>query len=206
MRTALAGIALALGLPGLAGAATADCGKAGGQVDELICQSQELAQLDAEQDRLFLLARDAYMRATERNKLVADQEAWTASREDCLKTADPTLCLRDSMVTHIAGLLRDYPDARYGERGISLGPFAADCPSLGAPLTATFVNSDPGAVYLAWADRTVVLDHAMSGSGARYEATVDGGNYLFWNKGNQATFKLPGVAKSLTCTLATDVE
>jgi membrane-bound inhibitor of C-type lysozyme len=46
-----------------------------------------------------------------------------------------------------------------------------------------------------------VLDRAPSGSGARYRATLDDGDYLFWNKGDEATFEAPGVSGPLTCSL-----
>jgi membrane-bound inhibitor of C-type lysozyme len=48
----------------------------------------------------------------------------------------------------------------------------------------------------------VVLDQAVSGSGARYTATLADGDYLFWNKGNAAQFEAPGVEGTLECELS----
>ena len=48
----------------------------------------------------------------------------------------------------------------------------------------------------------MVLEQAISASGARYAATLPEGDYLFWVKGNSAMFEAPGIGGTLDCTLA----
>ena len=42
----------------------------------------------------------------------------------------------------------------------------------------------------------------LSASGAKYEATLADGHYLFWNKGDTAQFEAPGVEGTLACVLS----
>jgi uncharacterized protein len=205
MRTILAPALAFLGFAGAAAAETgpsSDCAAAQGEVETLICGNAELAELDRETARLYALALDGpHMTEARRDaELVPFQRGWIKGRNDCWKDADVAACVKREYVVRIAELRQGYADARAGE-GISIGPLVGECPGLDALLTVTFVNSDPGAVYLAWRDRVAVLDRAPSGSGARYQAALDDGDYLFWNKGDEATFEAPGVSGPLTCSL-----
>lgn len=204
-----AGAVATLCMLGAAGAASAqdgpsfDCAAAESQAEKLVCGDDEFAELDREVVRLFRLASDGPdLTAAQRDELAAFQRGWIKGRDDCWKDDDPAACVKRSYVIRIAELRQRYAGARAEDAaGISLGPFATRCTGLDAVIATVFVNSDPGAVYLAWADNVAVLDHVISGSGARYEATLGAGHYLFWNKGDTALFEAPGIEGTLNCTL-----
>lgn len=180
-----------------------DCAAAESTAETLVCGGPELAQLDRETARLYALAIDGpHMNPERRRELVAAQRGWIKGRDDCWKAEDLAACVKASYVIRIAELRQGYSDARAADTaGISLGPFATRCEGLDAGIGTTFVNSDPGAVYLAWRENVVVLDHVVSGSGARYEATLESGHFLFWNKGDTALFEAPGVDGTLSCVV-----
>jgi uncharacterized protein len=203
-RILVAGLVLAAGTAAVAEGPSFDCGKAESSAEKLVCGDGELGQLDREAARLYALALDGpHMTPDRRDTLVAMQRGWVKGRDDCWKADDLRTCVLDQYVIRIAELRQGYADARSDDAaGISLGPFVAECPGLDAVLGVVFVNSDPGAVYLAWRDRVAVLPQGPSGSGARYAATLADGDYLFWNKGDEAQFEAPGVDGTLECTLS----
>jgi len=68
-----------------------------------------------------------------------------------------------------------------------------------APLAATFINSDPGAVAIATNGQTVALDHVQAASGAHYAGRWNGEDWSFWEHGGEATLAVPG-KPAMTCT------
>lgn len=204
-RAAVAGlVALAAGTAGAAEGPSFDCGKAESGAEKLVCGDARLAELDRETARLYRLALDGpEMTADGRKALVATQRGWVKGRDDCWKAAEPGTCVADAYFDRIAELRQGYAGARSDDAaGISFGPFATACPGLDAAVAAVFVNADPGAVRLAWGDRAAVLTQTVSGSGARYAATLADGGYLFWNKGYTALLEAPGIDGTLECTLS----
>ena len=200
----LAVLTCAAGAPAsAAGAPSFDCVRAAVAVERMVCEDAELSALDRELARLYRLASEGPgSGAAGRTALVAAERGWIGRRDRCEASEAPRTCVKAAYVGRIAELRENDVGAPAATpAGISLGPFAADCPCLGAALTVVFVNSDPGAVFLTWGDRSAVLDRARSASGARYAATKAEGDYLFWNKGSEASFAAPGVAGTLTCAL-----
>lgn len=58
-------------------------------------------------------------------------------------------------------------------------------------------ENDPGAVFLLWQGHAVVL---LAASGAKYGADTQGGQLVFWSKGDEAMFTLPD-QPALNCQL-----
>ena len=183
-----------------------DCAAASGEMEKVVCSTPELAQLDRELARLYGLAADGrHMTPERKRELVATQRGWIKGRDDRWKETDRPACIKREYVTRIGELRQAYADARSDDgAGISLGPFGTTCAGLDAGIGTVFVNSDPGAVYLAWLENVVVLDHAISGSGARYEGADWQGRWQFWNKGDAATLEGPGLRGTLDCMVGED--
>lgn len=179
-----------------------DCAKADAAAEKLVCKDGTLAALDRELARLYDLAKAGrYMTKPRRKTLAATQVGWIKGRNDCWKAADLRECVLFSYVSRIAELRQGYANARSAnENGISRGPFSVDCKGLGAGIGATFVNSEPGYVYLAWRNEARLLTQTRSGSGARYSAKSAAGDTVFWSKGNEVLFQRPGKPE-LKCKL-----
>ena len=168
-----------------------DCARAQGQAQQLICSDAELAAIDRELDRLQRLAASDLAAAE-------PTDAWIKTRDECWKSDELRQCVVDSYARRIHQLRSASAAARAeGGDSRSAGPVAFDCGR--EPLAATFVNTDPGLVHLAWSSRALTLAHAPSASGARYAGRVDGESWEFWTKGNEATLIRPG-GEAITCT------
>ncbi len=186
----------ALGLAGtaLAAAPSFDCKKAEAQIEQLVCKDDTLARLDRETTRLYGLALDARSLPTAQKKsLLADQRGWIKGRNDCWKSDDARACTANQYLQRIYDLRHTYAGARtQDERGISRGPFNIRCPGVDAVIAGTFVQTSPGYAYLRWLDQQLVLQQTPAASGARYAATLNDGEALFWDKGPDAQLTLPG--------------
>ena len=172
-----------------------DCARADGQAQELICSDTELAAMDRELARLYALAEaDPQMPKPAQAELKAMQRGWVKGRDDCWKADDLRQCVVSNYAERIHRLRQGSKAARADvPQSISVGPLAYRCEGLGALIGATYINSEPGAVFLEWGPNDAhTLKHAMSGSGARYTAPVQGGEMVFWNKGKDATLTVPG--------------
>ena len=182
-----------------------NCAKASGQAQQLVCRDPELARLDREIARLYGLASSG-PQARRHPELKAMQRGWIKGRDDCWKSEDARRCVRDAYALRIAEL-RALPDARrqdaeLGDQALVIGPMPLRCPTVAGEVVVTFVNSEPGAVVLRTAQGSVVLDHLVSASGARYGGKLAGGDYLLWNKGRDYRLEWPG-APAAECTDAT---
>lgn len=179
-----------------AGQASFDCAKAATEAEKGVCASPGLAALDGVLGAIYARARalpDAP--AT----LDADQRAWIGHRDDCWSAGEPALCAKQEYVRRIAALVAAFPGAR-GDAPV-IGPIAARCETIADPIAAVFVNTEPGFLSLTWGDMALVLDQTMSGSGARYSDEDDGGHYVFWEKGREATFSGPALMAPAACVL-----
>lgn len=163
--------------------ASFDCDRARGQAQELICADANLAAMDREAARLG--ASDT-----------AGQAAWASDRDACGKADELRLCVMANAVLRIHRLRSAVPG---GPSGISAGPVGYHCKGLDAPLSVTFVNSDPGAVAVESNGQTVALDHVEAASGARYVGRWNGEEWGFWEHGGEATLTVPGKPE-MTCT------
>jgi uncharacterized protein len=177
--------------PTLAAAAPADCGAGAA----LICRDATLSGLYKEDARLSRLVASGPQKA-QRNTLAQSAATFRKALSGCQEDKG---CLQRTIVDHIFTLRQGYAAARSKDaEGISLGPFVARCPGLGALVAVTFVNSNPAFAALVWRDSSILLTQAAAASGARYTGTFPTGEAQFWNKGNEATLDLPG-KPSLTC-------
>lgn len=172
-----------------------DCARADGQAQELVCSDPQLATMDRELARLYNLAEaDPQLPAQGLNELKATQRGWVKGRDDCWKADDLRQCVVTNYAERIHRLRQGSAAARAeAPQAISIGPIAFRCEGLGAVVAATFINANPGSVFVEWGPNDqYVLPQAMSGSGARYAGKVDGGEMVFWNKGREATLIMPG--------------
>lgn len=197
-----ASLVMAVASPSLAAGPSFDCSKAETAGEKLICKDDGLAALDRELARLYALAQDSTRTGEDRrNDLVAAELDWIRRRDHCSVTDDPKLCMIDAYAVRIHELRRDYAAVRNGDaEGISSGPFAVRCNGLEAPIGLSFVRVDPPLAYLEWPDDFRVLMLERSASGSRYAADDKDGETVFWIKGDQATFDLPG-RDTMTCSI-----
>jgi uncharacterized protein len=179
-----------------------DCAHALPGAQTVVCGDNQLAQLDAETDRLYKLI-DAHVSDPERLALKRLQDGWTAKRDACAATVAVKTCLIQAYASRIADLRAGYKIAADDATGLSLGPVSWRCPGAAALLSSTFINVSPGLVFLRRDDTSVVLTQAVSADGGRYTASLpdgpSGGDYEFWTKGDETRFTVPGQA-AVTCT------
>jgi len=171
-----------------------DCARADGQAQELVCTDPNLAAMDREVDRLYRLTiNDSTIDDARRNEWKATQRGWIKGRDDCWKSDELGQCVMSAYAERIHRLRQGSMTARSDvPDGLSTGPFAYRCNGLDALVGATFVNSNPGAVFLEWGpDVAVALDHVPAASGAKYEGRVNGEAWTFWTKGREATLIIP---------------
>ena len=190
-------IVIALFSPFLASAATPsfDCTKAKSSVETLICTDQELAKLDREVARLFVLVRNGLRGTPRLPELIGTQRGWIRARDDCWRQSDARICVIESDAIRIQELREQYPEARSGaSEGISKGPMIVECPDFDSFIGATFIQADPPIVFLRWGDvNRLVLTLGPSGSGARYIGKdANNREVVFWDKGPEALLELPG--------------
>jgi uncharacterized protein len=172
-----------------------DCARADGQAQELVCTDASLAAMDREVDRLFRLTiADTALDDARRNEWVATQRGWIKGRDDCWKADELRQCVMTAYAERIHRLRQGSQPARAAvPQALSTGPFAYTCKGLDAAVGATFVNADPGAVFLEWGlNVAVALDQVTAASGAKYEGRVNGATWTFWTKGNEAILTMPG--------------
>jgi uncharacterized protein len=158
--------------------ASFDCARAKGQAQELICGDNNLAAMDREAARLG--GADA-----------TGQPVWAKQRDDCWKADELRQCVLASTALRIHQLRKGAPAPGSGD-GISIGPVTFRCKGIEGPVSATFINSDPGAVALEWGGEGRALDHVVSADGGKYEGRWEGRFLTFWTKGHEATLTIPG--------------
>jgi uncharacterized protein len=172
--------ALAWGLtlaaaPALAAQPSFDCAKAAGDVEELICQDDELAALD----RTMAETYDAALKKAppeEIKTLKAFQRGWIKGRDDCWKAEDLRACVQANYETRITELQIAYGDQVVPE------PVLYTCED-GATITAVFYqDTQRPAAVLTRIPEQVVAFLSPAGSGSKYE----GGNVTFWTRGEDA--------------------
>jgi uncharacterized protein len=183
-----------LSFPALAAEPGFDCSSPASSAEEAICDSDALAAMDVELNRLYQAAAEGpHMTPDGLDELRATQRGWIKGRDECWK-AQGSLegCVRDEYAMRIYELRQRYADARTDPGAASTGPFPWVCEGLDAGLGTVFVNGPEPVVVLRWRDNWVVLPQARSGSGARYED----GAVLFWTKGEEASFVPPGSSET----------
>ena len=165
-----------------------DCGRAQGEVQQLVCRDEGLAALDRKLDEVYKAAR-----AKAKNEvppvLVAEQRGWVKGRDECWKAKDGTYLTASWQAKNV----RDCVDGNYRIRISELqakyrlvppkGPVVFACENNPAnELVATFFATDPPTVQLERGDQTVIAWLVPTASGSKYE----GQNVEFWTKGRDA--------------------
>ena len=172
-----------------------DCAKAKDPVETLVCTDEDLAKLDREVARLFVLARSGLLGSPRLPELIGTQRGWIRARDDCWKQTDARVCVVESYANRIQELREGYADARTRDAdGISKGPMIVECTDFDSFISATFIQTNLPIVFLRWGDANrLVLTLGASGSGARYVGKDDNNReVVFWDKGPEALLELPG--------------
>lgn len=154
-----------------------DCSQADGEVENLICQDTELAQLDLKMEEVYTTA---YNKAGPEMKstLQAEQIGWIKGRNECWKSEDVGTCVEDSYLYRISELQSQYQLVGGTE------PVFYTCNNTPAnEIVATFYESDIPSVILERGDTVIVGYLQPAASGSLYE----GRNVSFWVKGNEAS-------------------
>ncbi|MCB2077912.1 MAG: MliC family protein [Novosphingobium sp.] len=174
-----------------------DCSRADGEAMEMVCSDADLAAMDRELDRLYKLAvATPDMDSARANELKAMQRGWVKGRDECWKASDKRQCVMTSYAMRIHEIRQGYANARSDDgAGASLGPLAFACEGQDFGVSATFVNTDPGAVALQWLENSLALAHVPSGSGAKYEGTWNDQEASLFTQGDEAMLTLPGVSE-----------
>jgi uncharacterized protein len=187
---------LLLSAPALAQAPSFDCGKASGQVEELICKDAGLAALDDKLAGVYKAAA-ATSGGEPTSFLKAEQRGWIKGRDECWKADDLRACVESEYTRRIAQLQALYRLVP------SKGPVFYGCNgNPGNEIVATFFETDPPTAVLERGDRSVVTYLVPAGSGAKYE----GRNVTFWTKGDEASaswLNPVGETEELKCTVKT---
>ena len=173
---------LALGCWQMVGTAMAegpsfDCNKASGNIEEIICNDEELSALDRKLAEVYAAATK--IAVSERPPMLkAEQRGWIKGRKDCWKSKDARSCVESTYRLRIAEL-----QARY--RLVSgNGPFWYTCD--GDPrneVVVTFFKTDPPTLEAERGDQLSLMYLETSGSGSKYQ----GRNESFWEHQGEAT-------------------
>lgn len=162
--------------------ASFDCDRARGQAQELICGDAALALMDREVARLSGQSDEVASQA---------HVEWMQERDSCDKADELRQCVMSAAMLKIHRLRKMSGSVTAGDEP-TVGPVAFTCRGLAGEVEATFVNSQPGAVALEWDGKVIAIDQVIAASGAKYEGRWNGQPYIFWNKGMEATFTVPG--------------
>ncbi|VVP69434.1 Lipoprotein LprI [Pseudomonas fluorescens] len=177
-----------------------DCAKATASIEKLICRDSQLAQMDLELMRLYRLALTDEHSVPRPDKIVIDQKFWLLDRDQCASQADPRACTisryaeRAHQLRQGSAIVRTKDPDRLTE-----GPQAFRCAGLNALLAATYYTTQPGVLYLKWANTSMTLNQVPSETGNEYVGKDFQGTYSFRQNGNAVFFQKPG-AREMSCT------
>ena len=156
--------------------------------------------MDIELTRLYRLALTDEHSVPRPDKVEIDQRFWLLARDQCATEADPKACTvshyaeRAHQLRQGSAIVRTKDPYRLTE-----GPLAFRCTGLNALVAATFFTTQPGVVYLAWANSSITLNQVPSAVGTQYIGKDAQGSYSFRQDGNAVLFQKPG-SGMLNCT------
>lgn len=164
-----------------------DCGKADGEIEEMICNDGELAALDRRLAETYAAALhsldDAVDREPATRELKAIQRGWIKGRNDCWKAAGRRDCVVFNYQSRDAELTARYMLIE----GIEPVFFVCnDNPS--DELAAYFYPTDLPSARLERGDSIAIGVLTRSGSGSKYLADP---GITFWTKGDEAQVDWP---------------
>ncbi|OPK11016.1 MliC family protein [Pseudomonas sp. VI4.1] len=170
-----------------------DCAQARAPAEKLICRDAQLAQMDVELMRLYRLALTDQRSVPPPDNVMIDQQFWVKTRNQCASGPELKACTIRSYAERAHQLRQGSAIARTRDPDrLTEGPLAFRCPGLNAPIAATFFTTQPGVVYLKWANASVTLSQVQSDSGSRYTGKDSQGQYSFWQDGDVVLFQKPG--------------
>ncbi|NUU38745.1 MliC family protein [Pseudomonas sp. C2B4] len=176
-----------------------DCNQATASVEKLICRDSQLAQMDLELFRLYRLALTDEHSVPLPDKVMIDQQFWIDARNQCASDPEPRTCTIGSYAQRAFQLRQGSAIVRTRDPDrLTEGPLAFRCAGLNALLGATFFTTQPGVVYLKWANASITLIQVSSDTGARYTGKDYQGNYSFWQSGSDVFFQKPG-SNAMSC-------
>jgi uncharacterized protein len=129
-----------------------------------------------------------------------DQQFWIDARNQCASDREPKACTIRSYAERAHQLRQGSAIVRTKDPDrLTEGPLAFRCTGLNAPIAATFFTTQPGVVYLKWANASVTLNQVPSDSGTQYTGKDYHGSYRFRQDGDVVLFQKPGSAQ-MSCT------
>jgi uncharacterized protein len=177
-----------------------DCATTRVSIEKLICRDPQLAQMDVELMRLYRLALTDERSVPRPDKVIIDQQFWIDARNQCASGPEPKACTIRSYAERAHQLRQGSAIVRTKDPDrLTEGPLAFRCIGFNALIAATFFTTQPGVVYLRWANSSITLSQVPSESGTEYTGKDYQGNYRFWQNGNEAFFQKPGAAQ-MSCT------
>ncbi|MHC8344175.1 MliC family protein [Pseudomonas sp. RT6P73] len=178
-----------------------DCAQAKASVEKLICRDAQLTQMDNELTRLYRLALTDERSVPPPDKVIIDQQFWIDARNDCPSGPELKTCIIRSYAERAHQLRQGSAIVRTKDPDrLTEGPLAFRCEGFNALIAATFFNTQPGVVYLKWANTAITLTQVQSESGNRYIGKDSQGNYSFWQDGGVVLFQKPG-SREMSCTV-----
>ncbi len=166
-----------------------DCGKAQGEVEQLICKDESLAALDRKLDEVYKAAL-AKARDDVPQWLRTQQRGWIGGRNECWKAKDGTYLTASWQAKNVRECVEGSYRIRISELQALMrlvppkGPVFFSCENNPSnEVVATFFDTDPPTARLERGDKTVTAWLVPAASGSRYE----GQNVEFWTKGKEAS-------------------
>ena len=166
-----------------------DCGKAQGEVEQLICKDESLAALDRKLDEVYKAAL-AKARDDVPQWLRTQQRGWIGGRNECWKAKDGTYLTASWQAKNVRECVEGSYRIRISELQALMrlvppkGPVFFSCENNPSnEVVATFFDTDPPTARLERGDKTVTAWLVPAASGSKYE----GQNVEFWTKGKEAS-------------------
>ena len=163
-----------------------DCSKAEHEIEDLICQDDELAAKDRKLAEVYAAAIKV-MEGVDSGgpeaikELKTYQRGWIGGRNECWKAEDKRQCTADIYDRRIAQIQAKYFLINGGE------PVYYNC-SDNSQIVVTFIPSEPPSIRMERGDSTEVGILSPAGSGSRYDADF---GVFFWLQGDEAQVAWP---------------
>ncbi|MCE9679948.1 MliC family protein [Shewanella sp. AS1] len=158
-------------------------------VETLICQQTELAVLDNQLAQVYARAQ-AKAENQQPPLLEAEQRGWIKGRNECWKSADQRLCVKESYQNRIITLQAKYRLVDYSQPVY----FACD----GNPakeVVVTYFKTEPATLIAEYGDSSSLMIIQPSASGTHYQ----GRNEAFWEHQGEATITWGYNAPEMLC-------
>ncbi|WP_223458189.1 MULTISPECIES: MliC family protein [unclassified Pseudomonas] len=173
-----------------------DCATPQASAEKLICHDAQLASMDLELNRLYLLALTDDHSVPRPNKVEIDQRFWLESRNQCGGGTQAKACVVRSYAERAFQLRQGSAIARTKDPSRRTeGPVAFHCAGFSPLIAATFFTVEPGVVLLKWANTSITLNQVPNDYGTQYTGKDYKGNYSFWQIGDDVFLQIPGSGK-----------